>query len=137
MSDGHDSKNFNAEKIFTILFVFTAIEIGWGYFGDYIGMGRFWLWSVLSLCAAVKFVYILNYFMHFKYELMIVKSMVYFTPFLILVIFLNTRPDVAANSYVDHPNGTMLNTRTQTVEEHMDNQDEWLDAWVEEHGAGH
>ena len=40
MSDGHD-KHFNAEKIFAILFIFTAVEIGWGYFADWRDFGRF------------------------------------------------------------------------------------------------
>ena len=113
MSDDH--KHFNAEKIFIILFAFTALEIGWGFFGEWIEMGRFWLWGVLGLCAYVKFVYILKYFMHFQYEGWIVKALMVPTIPLMLVIFFNTRPDIASQGYKDHPNGYQLDPRTGEV----------------------
>jgi cytochrome c oxidase subunit IV len=134
MADDHDSKNFNAERIFVILFVFTALEVIWGLAGDKFGMPKFWLWSGLGICAYIKFVYILNYFMHFKFEGWIVKGLIVPTPLLILVIFLNTRPDVGQNDYRLQTNGTRFNPRTQEVET-MGAEDAWIEDELDKQGG--
>lgn len=138
MSDEHaEHKDFNAEKIFLWLFLFTAGEIGYGMLGR--GLPTFWLWGGLSAFAVAKFWLILQYFMHFRYEGPIVKWLMYPTPFLIAVILLNVSPDVSRNKRMDHPIGARFDPLYGEIVHEMGEYDEITydkDA-LHGHGGGH
>ena len=78
MSDNHH--DFSVKKLWIILLVLTALEVIWGYIGnEYFYEKKLPLWGGLLLCAYWKGYYILMYFMHIKYEGMIVKGNILFT----------------------------------------------------------
>lgn len=122
MSDDH--KEFNAEKIFLWLFIFTAVEVGYGYVGDALGFGRVLLWGGLGFFAFLKGYLILTYFMHFKYEGWIIKGLIVPTPFLIAYMMTILRPDVGANNRMDFPVGSQLDYSVVTDEHHKPVMDE-------------
>ena len=102
MSQHDDGLGYSAFKIFIILFILTALEVGWGvWMRDF---GRFVLWGGLLGFAFAKGVLIFMYFMHMKYEKMIVWSMIIPTPFLIAVVLFALMPDISFNDeQLDHP----------------------------------
>ena len=110
---------FSVDKIFVWLFIFTALEVGWGYFGDWVGMGKVPLWGGLIACAVVKAVLIAGYFMHLKFEGWVVKGLILPTPFLILVIFGYINKDISRNNLLDHPIGSMYDEPSGQVYDHM------------------
>ncbi len=117
MSDDH--KQFNAEKIFFALFLFTALEVGWGVLGNKTDMSRIPLWGGLMFFALLKGYLILAYFMHFKFEGWIVKGLIAPTPFLILYMMAILRPDVGDNGKLDFPIGSQLDQSVVTDGHHQ------------------
>lgn len=107
MSDDH--KEFSPEKIFLWLFIFTALEVAWGYLGDWAEWGRGLLWGGLLFYAFLKAWLIASYFMHLRFEGWVVKGLIAPTPVLVLVILAALNPDVGNNDKMDHPVGSLLN----------------------------
>jgi cytochrome c oxidase subunit IV len=104
MSHGQDI-GYSIKKIFIALFVLTAVEVAWGFlFRD----PRWLLWGGLIIFAFAKGLLILWYFMHMKFEKLIVWSLILPTPLLILIVLSALMPDVSFNSQRDHPVGYML-----------------------------
>lgn len=136
MSDsGH--YEFNANKIFAWLFIFTVAEVAWGYVGDWLGWGRILLWGGLMGFAFFKGLYIAVYFMHLKFEGWIVKGLILPTPFLIAVILLAISPDVSRNKHLVHNVGSMYDPDTGEVHEYMENTTERpIEVHVEHAGKG-
>lgn len=141
----HDGLGYSAFKIFIILFVLTAIEVAWGVLlRDY---GRFVLWGGLLGFAFAKAALIFMYFMHMKYEKMIVWSMIIPTPFLIAVVVFALMPDIVySDEQLDYdisemakgPNGEVVGLYLgNTHESHPDN---WTgtpeEAAASSHGHG-
>ncbi|MDA1265725.1 MAG: cytochrome C oxidase subunit IV family protein [Planctomycetota bacterium] len=96
MSDNHE---FDANKIFIILIIATALEVAWGW---WMPGPNWWVWGGLISMALYKGLLILQYFMHFKFEGWIVKGLMVPTPILIMVVVFALMPDVAKNSRMDH-----------------------------------
>ncbi len=106
MSTSHDDHGFSANKIFIILFVLTAIEVGWSLA---LAHQAHWLkWGGLIVCAYFKGMLIYMYFMHMKFEGWIVKALIAPTPFLIAVAVCALMPDVAFNKHLVSPVGAQL-----------------------------
>ena len=106
---------YNVLKIFIALFVLTAIEVAWAM-PHFIREHRVMLWGGLLLCAALKAGLIFMYFMHMRFERMIVWSMILPLPLLVLVIFGYVTPDLAFNSRRDYQNGMMMNQEGRIVQ---------------------
>ena len=123
MSDanGHDDHgHFAVDKVFGLLFLFTALEVAWGYAGHGFGWGKVLLWGGLIGFALLKGYLIAVYFMHLKFEGWIVKGLILPTPFLIAVIFGYVVPDVAnKEGNLVYPVGSMLNTESGEVLEDL------------------
>ena len=116
-----DHAHFSAEKIFLALFVLTALEVGWGYAGEYGDWGKLMLWGGLLFFAFWKGWLIAVYFMHLKFEGWVVKSLILPTPFLIMVIMGYVGNDVAdGEAPLQHPVGSMLDPATGVVHEELD-----------------
>ncbi len=125
-----DDKHFNAEKIFGGLFVFTALEVLWGYaFGKwFVPEGehgnKVLLWGGLLVFALLKGWLIAVYFMHLKFEGWVVKALILPTPFLVLVIFGYVMPDVAKpisdGAPLVHPIGSRVDPATGQVVVELD-----------------
>lgn len=121
-----EDRHFNADKIFIVLFVLTALEVLWGYaFGVWFvsehGSNRLMLWGGLLTFAFFKGWYIAVYFMHLKFEGWVVKSLLIPTPFLVMVIFGYVMPDVAdTEGPLIHPVGSRYDPTSGTVYEHME-----------------
>lgn len=99
MSDhGHDHEQFSPNFIFGILFLFTALEVGWAL----LPLSKPLLWGGLIGCALVKGFLIFSYFMHFKFEKWIVRCLIAPTPVLMLIVVFAIMPDVARNKRMDH-----------------------------------
>ena len=111
MSD-HDHQ-FDANKVFLGLFIFTALEVLWGYTLN--GTPKWFFWGGLMFFALLKGLLILQYFMHFKFEGWIVKGLIAPTPFLVMVIIFALMPDIGANSRMDHEITDMLDPQTGEV----------------------
>lgn len=116
-------KHFNCDKVFLLLFIATALEVGWGYlFGPILGSPKWVLWGGLILFAAYKALLIAVYFMHLKFEGWVVWSLLVPTPFLMFVMFGYVLPDIAnsgpTNNLV-HPIGTMVDSDTGKVRNDM------------------
>lgn len=117
MSDNHD---FSPEKVFKLLFALTAIEVLWGYaFGVWFDAGKVILWGGLILAALWKALLIAQYFMHFKFEGWIVKSLIFPTPFLIAYVMIMISPDISRSDHLDEPIGSMYDNADGEVKEHM------------------
>lgn len=101
MSD--DSKHFSPDKIFIWLFLFTALEVGWGMIAR--DWGKLSLWGGLGFFAFLKAWLIAVYFMHLKFEGWVVKSLMIPTPLLILVIYGYVSPDIQHGYEEDTPAG--------------------------------
>ncbi len=103
-----DGLGYSIWKIFVALFLLTSLEVAWGM---YLREPRWLLWTGLLGCALVKGLLIFMYFMHMKFERILVWSLILPTPLLIMIIFLFIRPDISRNSLRDNPNGAMLNSQ--------------------------
>jgi len=109
---GKHGLGYSIGKIFTALFVLTAIEVAWGmFFRD----PRWFLWSGLLICAMIKGLLIFMYFMHMKFERWLVWSLILPTPLLMLVFFGYITKDVSFNDNRDYPNGMMMNHEGRVV----------------------
>ena len=106
MSTGHENFGFSANKIFGILFVLTAIEVGWSL--AFREQPHWIKWGGLLVCAYFKGMLIYMYFMHMKFEGWIVKALIAPTPFLIAVVVFALMPDVAHNKHLLNPVGSQL-----------------------------
>ena len=104
MSDDHEE--FDANKIFYALFIFTAVEVAWGYMIPY--HIKWLLWGGLLGFAFLKGFLILMYFMHMKFEGWICKCLVAPTPLLMMIVFFALIPDVASNDRMNYDIGDQL-----------------------------
>jgi len=98
MSD-HAHAEFNANRIFIILFIATALEVAWG---ELMPGPNWWVWGGLIAIAFYKGLLIFQYFMHFKFEGPIVKCLIAPTPILVVVLIFALMPDVGSNSRMDY-----------------------------------
>jgi cytochrome c oxidase subunit IV len=115
---GHDAhKDFNANKIFLWLFIFTAVEVAWGVLGHKWHVGKPLLWGGLLFFALLKGVLILQYFMHFRFEGWIVKGLIAPTPILIAVILTVLSPDIACNGKLNNNIGTSYDPKSGQIVE--------------------
>jgi len=143
----HDGLGYNAFKIFVILFILTALEVAWGVMLH--DAKRFILWGGLLGFAFAKAALIFMYFMHMKYERMIVWSMIIPTPFLIAVVVFALMPDIVySDEQLDYdisemgrgPNGETVGLYLgSTHERHPDTwtgTEEEADESLEGHGGG-
>jgi caa(3)-type oxidase subunit IV len=105
---------FNANRIFIILFIATAIEIAWG---ELMPGPNWWVWGGLIAIAFYKGLLILQYFMHFKFEGMIVKCLIAPTPILVMVLIFALMPDVGSNSRMDYDLTDMADPTTGEIVE--------------------
>lgn len=130
-------KHFNADRVFVILFILTAIEVAFGILGGraYLNFPKAIFWGGLIGIAIWKGLLIAWYFMHLKFEGWIVKGLILPTPFLIMVIFGYVIPDVAdEESNLVHPVGSQLEHTSGAVYEHMADREAALGGG---HGGGH
>ena len=105
---------FNANRIFIILFVATALEVAWA---ELMPGPEWWVWGGLISIALYKGVLIFQYFMHFKFEGWIVKALIAPTPILVMVLVFALMPDVGNNSRMDYGLTEMANPVTGEVHE--------------------
>ena len=82
MAHGKDM-GYSIFRLFVVLFVLTAVEVAWGMF---LREPRWLLWVGLLVCAVWKGLLILMYFMHMRFEKMIVWSLILPTPALIAIV---------------------------------------------------
>ncbi|MEM7516098.1 MAG: cytochrome C oxidase subunit IV family protein [Planctomycetota bacterium] len=113
MSDSHDGLGFNANKVFIILFILTAVEVGWAL----IDFPRWALWGGLLTMAFMKGFLIFAYFMHMKFEGWIVKCLIAPTPLLMLIAVFALMPDVSHNSRLVNPVGSMISMEDGTLQQ--------------------
>jgi cytochrome c oxidase subunit IV len=106
-------KQFNPEKVFLWLFLFTAAEVGYGMLLK--DASKLVLWGGLGFFAFLKGWLIVVYFMHLKFEGWVVKSLILPTPLLVLVIWGYASPDVSRSKHLDHPIGAMYDNATGKV----------------------
>jgi caa(3)-type oxidase subunit IV len=106
MSGAHDSHGFSANRIFIILFILTAIEVGWSL--AFREQPHWIKWGGLMICAYFKGMFIFMYFMHMKFEGWIVKALVAPTPVLIAILVFALMPDVSLNERLVNPVGSQL-----------------------------
>ncbi len=126
-------KHFNADKIFLGLFIFTALEVLWGYaFGVWTHPGKLVLWGGLLFFAFLKGWLIAIYFMHLKFEGWVVKSLLLPTPFLVMVLLGYVMPDVGKQiedgGPLINPIGASLDPETGEVNPHMATPSEGAEA---------
>lgn len=112
MAHGKDL-GYSVFRIFIVLFVLTAIEVAWGmFFRD----PRWFLWSGLLVCALVKGLLILMYFMHMRFERFIVWSLILPTPVLVAIVLFANMPDTVFNGdRRDHPVGYVIDETGEVV----------------------
>jgi cytochrome c oxidase subunit IV len=114
MSANHDSLGYSVFRVFIILFVLTVLEVAWGLgFHD---AHRIVLWGGLLVFAFAKGALIFMYFMHMKYEKVLVWSLVVPTIPLIGIILIALMPDLSFNSQRDHPVGRRLDGEGNVVD---------------------
>ena len=110
MSKEHDDHGFNANKIFIVLFVLTAVEVGWSIAFKH---SPHWIkWGGLCVFAFWKGLLIYTYFMHMKFEGWVVKALVAPTPLLIAILVFALMPDVSYNDQLVYPVGSQLDRAT-------------------------
>jgi len=114
-------KQFSPEKVFAWLFLFTALEVGYGY--TFHNAPKLALWGGLGIFAFLKGWLIMVYFMHLKFEGWVVKSLILPTPLLVLVIWGYVSPDVSKSKILDEPIGSMYDNATGEVVEDMSHWD--------------
>ena len=101
MSETH---GFNTNKIFIILFILTALEVGWAF----IPFPTWAHWGGLLVFAYMKGHLIFSFFMHMKFEGWIVKGLMVPTiPLMMIVVFANM-PDTSRNDLLVYPLTTQL-----------------------------
>jgi len=133
-----DHYGFSATKVFVWLFIFTAIEVLWGYMLPARDYGKLVGWGGLILWALCKGLLIAAYFMHLKFEGWIVKGLIAPTPFLIAVILIAVSPDISRNERMDHPIGSMYVESDGVVQDFMQHTSERPAPKVSEmHAASH
>ena len=109
----HEGLGYSAIKIGIILLVLTVLEVFWGMtMRDF---GRVVLWGGLLAFAFAKGILILMYFMHMKFEKMIVWCLILPTPLLIAVVLFALMPDISMNNQLDNPIGSMRSEAGQVV----------------------
>jgi len=114
MSANHDSLGYSVFRVFIILFVLTAIEVAWGLgFHD---AHRIVLWGGLLVFAFAKGSLIFMYFMHMKYEKILLWSLIVPTIPLIGIILFALMPDLSYNSIRDYPVGRRLDVNGDVVD---------------------
>jgi caa(3)-type oxidase subunit IV len=111
MSHGKDL-GYSIARIFWALFILTAIEVAWGMF---LREPRWVLWSGLIICMVVKGFLILMYFMHMRYERMIIWGLILPTPLLVLIVLFANMPDTSFNEQRDHPVGFLIDETGEVV----------------------
>lgn len=109
--EGHE--HFSVLKIFITLLVLTALEVAWGVLIPY--ENKALLWSGLLGFAVWKGSLIFLYFMHMKYEGIIVKGNVLFTIPLVIYMMTMLMPDTAFNSRMNYKIGDQLDPDTGEV----------------------
>ncbi len=87
--DGHQHglTDFGYVKVFAVLVVITAIEVALSYSVD--NLGVFFL-PLLLILMAIKFVTVVSYFMHLKFDSKLFSAMFYTGLGLALMVFLIT-----------------------------------------------
>ena len=133
MSDDHHQ--FNAERIFILLFILTAVEVAWGY--AFVDSSRTLLWGGLILAAVWKAWLIAQNFMHFKFEGWIIKSLIIPTPFLIAYVLVMISPDISRNDNLREPIGSMYDPADGEVKNDMAELSFSVESGHEEGGGGH
>ena len=91
---------FDANKIFLVLFILTAVEVAWGTLVPY--SVKWALWGGLLIFAFWKGFLIFMYFMHMKFEGLVCKVLIAPTIPLVLVVFFGLLPDVGVNERLVH-----------------------------------
>lgn len=109
--EGHE--HFSVFKIFITLLVLTALEVAWGVLIPY--ENKALLWSGLLGFAVWKGSLIFLYFMHMKYEGIVVKGNVLFTIPLVIYMMTMLMPDTAFNSRMNYRIGDQLDPETGEV----------------------
>lgn len=119
-----EDKHFNANRIFVLLFLATALEVAWGVLlgPNYVDVPKWALWGGLLIFAGYKGLLIAVYFMHLKFEGWVIWSLMVPTPFLMFVLFGYVLPDIAnqgpKNNLV-HPVGAMVDADSGKVRNDM------------------
>jgi caa(3)-type oxidase subunit IV len=112
MSTNHDDHGFNANKIFWVLFVLTAVEVGWSLIFKHVALlenaPRWLMWGGLLGFAFWKGTLIYMYFMHMKFEGPVVKWLMRPTPVLMAIVVFALMPDIGRNDQLVYPVGTQL-----------------------------
>ena len=111
--EGEEHEHFSVLKIFITLLVLTALEVAWGLFIPY--ENKPLLWSGLMGFAVWKASLIFLYFMHMKYEGIIVKGNVLFTIPLVIYMMTMLMPDTAFNGRMNYKIGDQLDPETGEV----------------------
>lgn len=82
---GHGLTDLGYVKVFALLVVITAIEVALSYSVD--NLGDFFL-PLLLILMAIKFVTVVSYFMHLKFDHKLFSAMFYTGLGLALMVFL-------------------------------------------------
>ena len=114
MSANHDSLGYSVKRVFIILFLLTFFEVVWGL--TLHNAARIILWGGLLIFAFAKGALIFMYFMHMKYEKILVWSLVVPTIPLIGIILFALMPDLSFNSRRDYPVGRRLDVEGSVVD---------------------
>ena len=111
--EGEGHEHFSVLKIFITLLVLTALEVAWGVLIPY--ENKALLWTGLMGFAVWKGSLIFLYFMHMKYEGIIVKGNVLFTIPLVIYMMTMLMPDTAFNNRMNYNIGDQLDPETGEV----------------------
>jgi len=114
MSANHDSLGYSVFRVFIILFVLTVLEVAWGL--GFHSAHRIVLWGGLMVFAFAKGALIFMYFMHMKYEKILIWSLIVPTIPLIGIILFALMPDLSYNSRRDYPVGRRLDADGSVVD---------------------
>ena len=126
MSANHESLGYSVFRVFIILFVLTVGEVAWGY--GFHGAHKAVLWGGLMIFALAKGALILMYFMHMKYEKMLIWSLILPTLPLMCIVVFALMPDLSFNSLRDDPVANRLDSEGNVVD---------MITYGEEHGGDH
>ena len=114
MSANHDSLGYSVFRVFIILFVLTVLEVAWGL--GFASAPRIVLWGGLLVFAFAKAALIFMYFMHMKYEKVLVWSLIVPTIPLMGIILFALMPDLSFNSQRDYPVGRRIDVEGNVVD---------------------
>ena len=104
---------YSIPRIFWILLGLTELEVAWG---TWLREPRWFLWSGLLICAALKGLLIFMYFMHMRFERMVVWALILPTPLLVAIVLFSNMPDTAFNEdRRDHPVGYLVDQTGEVV----------------------